>query len=363
MPLKLKKRGEVWWVTGSINGERYRASAKTRSREHAEEFRKKTERDLERRTIYGARSFADAVIYYLEQGGEGQFLQPLIDEFGAKDIADITPQMVSAFGAAKFGNLKPSSLKRVLYTPLNAVINSAFKAEMCAFKRFAPPKFKQAPVQAADDDWIRLFLSRAHARIALTVTFLTLSAARVGEAINLEVGDLYLDQGHAMLRLTKNGKPRRLILQPRLIELFRRWIEMQGLHDKAAPVFGYSHRKSVNQAIERVCNQINREAGRKVIRYMSSHKVGRHAFSARHLAEGKSLKFVQEAGGWSSIRIVSENYGHLERSMVDQALRESGKNVLDGLITGPLALPAPEENGHKSGTVTDLVEEEPGEES
>ncbi len=362
MSLKLKKRGEVWWVHGTIDGRRYRESAKTRSRDAAEEFRKQAERRLESRAIYGARKFSDAVIYYLEQKGDPKFTDPIVAEFGKLEISDITPQMVSSFGARKFGHLKPSSLKRVLYTPLNAVINRAFKAEMCAFKRFTAPKFRTAPVQAADDDWFRTFLARAPARIALTVTFLSLSAARVTEACNLTVGDLYLGQGFAMLRITKNGKARRVVLQPLLVELLQQWLsrerseaetaeaEEAGETGKRESVFGYASRFSVNQAIERVCGYINRDAGKPVIRYMSSHKVGRHAFAARHLAEGRSLKFVQEGGGWSSIRIVSDSYGHMEQSQIDQAIRESGQGLLSALTSKPLALPAPKKNRHKNGT-------------
>ena len=87
-----------------------------------------------------------------------------------------------------------------------------------------------------------------------------------------------------------------------------------------ALVFGYAGRWSVNQAIERACQR----AG---VPYLSSHKVGRHAFAARLLRAGHSLKLVQEAGGWRVARMVSDHYGHLERSQISAAIKASGTNL------------------------------------
>ncbi|MBY0562213.1 tyrosine-type recombinase/integrase, partial [Hyphomicrobium sp.] len=77
--------------------------------------------------------------------------------------------------------------------------------------------------------------------------------------------------------------------------------------------FGYAARWSVNQAIERVCQSAK-------LKYYSSHKLGRHAFAARLLESGGTLKEVQEAGGWASIQIVADTYGHLEEQAVYQAV-------------------------------------------
>lgn len=60
---------------------------------------------------------------------------------------------------------------------------------------------------------------------------------------------------------------------------------------------------------------------------MTSHKVGRHAFAKRLLAQGYTLKEVQEAGGWLSYRMVAEIYDHLEKSAMDAAVRSSDTNL------------------------------------
>ena len=344
MPLYLEKKGRIWHIKGTINGERYRKSAKTTSRESAEEKRRKTERDLEDRSFRSdALVFADAVSLYLEKGGEDRFLPPIMDRFQGTKLVDISHVAVSDFAMQRYGHLQPASVKRFLYTPLNAVMRSAHRANLCPLIRFDPPKIPKKAVDYADDQWIDIFLKSAFPRIALTVMFITLTATRVGEACRVTVADVDLARGFAILRMTKSGKSRKVAIPPILVDLLKEWIwEMQ--LESGDRLFGYADRWSVNQAIKRVC----KKAG---IRYLSSHKVGRHAFAARLLAEGKGLRTVMEGGGWASIQIVVDTYGHLEQSMVDGAMRESGEAFLGkiGLGSKTLALPPPETTGQENG--------------
>ena len=335
MPLKLKKKGKTWHVDGYINGDRHRESTRTSSRDHAEAFRRDLERDLEDRAYHKSTCFADAVKVYLEKGGERRYLRPLMDNLEAMRLKDITPAIVSALSTQLYGHCEPGTVRRHFYTPLNAVMRAANRAQLCPLIVFDAPKAKRKPITYADDGWLRTFLEHAFARIALTVLFLTLTGARVTEACNVNAGDVDLARGFVILRKTKNGKARRVSLAPLLVDLLRQWIIDQRLFDPATPLFGYASRYSVNQAIERVC----KKAG---IPYLSSHKVGRHAFAARLLAEGKSLKVVQEAGGWGGIQILNENYGHLEQSMVDDALRETGTALLTKMGSPALTGPKPE---------------------
>ena len=69
------------------------------------------------------------------------------------------------------------------------------------------------------------------------------------------------------------------------------------------PPFGYASRHSVNRILTRACK-------RAKVDYFGPHKAGRHAFSARFLADGNSLKALMEAGGWKSVTAV-RRYTHL----------------------------------------------------
>ena len=342
MPLKIVKKGKNWHITGRVNGQRHRQSTRTTNRDTAESIRKELERDLEDRAYNHSTVFADAVCVYREKGGERRFLKPLLDKFEGTRLKDITPAEVSAFSLARYGHLAPLTIKRELYTPLNAVMRAGHKAGLCPLIVFEAPKGKRKPVTYADDQWLRTFLEYAFPRIALSVLFLTLTGARVTEACNLRVGDLDIERGFAVLRKTKNGKSRRVSMAPQLTEAISRWLLDQRLFSPDDIVLGYSARWGVKQAIERVC----KKAG---IAYLSSHKVGRHAFAARLLTEGKSLRMVQEAGGWGSIQIVAESYGHLEQSHIDDALRESGSGLLTKMGSGVPMLPKPANDGHVLG--------------
>lgn len=338
MPLKLVKKGKTWHVDGYVNGKRHRQSTGTASREHAEAFRKELERDLEDRAYHKSSCFADAVIVYREKGGEMRYVKPLLDNLEAMRLKDITPVIVSALSTKLYGHCEPGTVRRHFYTPLNAIMRKAHQAHLCALVVFDAPKVKRKPVDYANDLWLRSFLEHAFARIALTVLFMTLTGARVTETCRVAVGDIDLARGFALLRMTKSGKSRRISLAPMLVDALRQWIIDQRLFDPATPIFGYASRYSVNQAIERVC----KKAG---IQYLSSHKVGRHAFAARLLAEGKSLKLLQEAGGWSSMQLVADTYGHLEQSMVDEALRETGTVLLTKMGSPALSGPKSKTNG------------------
>jgi site-specific recombinase XerD len=65
---------------------------------------------------------------------------------------------------------------------------------------------------------------------------------------------------------------------------------------------------------------LKRAAKRAKLKYLSPHKIGRHAFAARMLSQGYNLKTVKEAGGWASLSVVNDNYGHFEQSHAHEAM-------------------------------------------
>lgn len=323
MPLKLYRRGKVWYVRGTIRGHRYEESTGTGSKPHAEAFRVNREREILDGVYLGRQAtlFSQAAVVYMEKGGERRYLAPLIEQWGTRRLSEITPEEVSRFARERFGDLKPATVKRHLYTPLNAVMRCAHREQMAPLVVFNPPKVKRDPVAYADDRWLATFFEHAHFRVASIVLFMTLTGARVTEACRLTPADVDLDRAEALLRMTKSGRSRRLSLAPVLVEALRRCLtETAAEIEGTLRVFGYAERYSVNQAIERVCAK----AG---LPYLSSHQVGRHTFAARLLREGASLKLVQEAGGWATIQMVAEVYGHLEQQAIDDTVRAAGATV------------------------------------
>jgi site-specific recombinase XerD len=95
---------------------------------------------------------------------------------------------------------------------------------------------------------------------------------------------------------------------------------LQGAHVASDKVFSFSDKQNVYRSLRGACKR----AG---VPYHSTHPAGRHTFGKRILRAGHSLKLLQEAGGWNSIRMPAENYGHLETSHVRGAVLDlAGEN-------------------------------------
>ena len=71
------------------------------------------------------------------------------------------------------------------------------------------------------------------------------------------------------------------------------------------PLFGYSSRFTLRQAIQRICVAAN-------IPYVSPHQAGRHSFATNALAAGFSVRDVMDAAGWKTARMLLEIYAHTE---------------------------------------------------
>lgn len=323
--LTLKRRGKkgIWQIVGTIGGEPHRKSTGTSSKPHAEAILAKLQAETIERQVWGEKRtclFAEAASYYMQQSGEPRFLPRLIKHFDGVRVADITSKMVADAADELYPGTSNAYKVRVVYTPMNAVIRKAFKGGLCDLVAIEKPKIKSKPVEYAGDEWFDRVLPACNVRLMAVILFMTLTGARVQEACNLTWRHVRLDRAEAELRKTKAGNARVVKLPPVLIhaiQLVANTLELpvgQTLDDHLDDrVFGYSQRWSVNQAIERAC-------ARAKAPYMSSHKIGRHAFAARLLREGHSLKLVQEAGGWAVARMVTEHYGHMEQKMIDAAV-------------------------------------------
>ena len=319
--LRLTKRegSPHWQITGTLRGGRYRESTGTDSHPHAEAILAKRQSEILDRDVFGEKRtaiFAEAVEIYLQNGGEARFVGPLLERWGTWRIAEISASEVVKAAHELYPDRTAATLDRQLYTPLNSILRNAARAEMCELRLIERPRWRRKPVAYASDQWINDFMPHANARLQACVLFMTLTAARVAEACRLLRRDVDLARGKALLGITKNGKPREVALAPILIEALAPLLEVP----PDGRVFGYASRYSVNQAIKRACKR----AG---IAYLSSHKVGRHAFAARLLKQGASLRLVQVGGGWSNLGIVAEHYGHLEQSDIDRAITSAGTNL------------------------------------
>lgn len=320
--LKIEARGKkgIFQIVGKIRGQRVHQSTGTTSRAHAEAERIKLEKQILDADIYGRRStatFAEAVEAYLDSGGSSRFLARLNGHFGRWLIGNISQAEVVKFHKLHYPKASAQTLNREVFTPLIAVWRAAHRARLCGPHEFQRPRQPETrPVKYATDDMLAKLLPVCGFRLKAAILFVSFTAARASEACRLTSADVDWESRTVLLQKTKSGHPRMVALSPML------YSALLPLKGTEGPLFGFGQRWSLNQALARACKR----AG---VPILTSHKIGRHAFAARLLKAGKTLKEVQEAGGWSSMSMgmLAGTYGHLEQSAVDQIVRDADQEL------------------------------------
>ena len=143
MPLKVFKRGRVWWLRGTVRSVPVYESTKTDKRPAAEEIRIQREAEILSRSIHGAAataSFSEAVVMYLEAGGERRYMQPLLDHFRSVPLAKIDQAAIDRAGRVLYPEAKPSTVNREVYTPMSAVLHFGAPRGLCDVPRIKRPK-------------------------------------------------------------------------------------------------------------------------------------------------------------------------------------------------------------------------------
>lgn len=322
--LKLKQRtiktqrGETkrWYIKGTcpFTGRSIRESTGTDRKEEAEQqlaaYLARAREESILGTTNGTALFAEAVAEYIGKHGEARFLSPLLERFGTTRLRDIEDKDVTKFGERQYPGAKASTLVRQLYGPLQAVWNAAVRAKMVGPRQFAKPKVKKTKAVSVTDAWLLRLMKDGLTtlRQRTTVLFMSFSGARASEVVRVLTRHYDPIAGRVLIADTKTDEPREVQLPPFVNEAMK----LLDLSKPDAPLFGYASRFSLTRIIKRGCKR----AG---ITYFSPHKVGRHTFAARFLADGHSIKALQEAGGWSSLGAVMI-YAHLERSKVQAAV-------------------------------------------
>ena len=299
MPLKITKRNgsPYWQITGSLCGERVRESTGTADKREAELKRLELEQAiLSKRKRTADYTLADAILSYIENGGETKFLGPINEHLGRYRLSEINQEIIDraareAFSTFKHGkktkSYKKSTVVRQFYTPLAAVLHYASDMGWVPYFRIKKPKAERPPPQWANEKWFAKFFEHAHQDIAAVVTFLAGTGCRISEVLLADWRDTNLKDGWTYVRTTKNGEPRLVYLPPFVVERLRPYEKDSGR------IFSmYASRFSVNQAIERVCAK----AG---IEYLSSHKVGSHTYATNlSIYAGMDAKGLTATGRW-----------------------------------------------------------------
>ena len=136
MSLKLVKRHgqRNWYIRGSVRGIAVDKSTLTDNEATADAIRIKEENRLLNRSVFGEKasvSFVEAAVQYMEQGGETRFLQPIIDYFKGRKLADIGQVDIDAAARAIYPSAAPATINRQIHTPISAILKLGAKRKWC----------------------------------------------------------------------------------------------------------------------------------------------------------------------------------------------------------------------------------------
>ena len=196
-----------------------------------------------------------------------------------------------------------STRNRQAITPTRAVFFHAYErgwGPLIRIRNFKvdPPKRKKAASQI----WLHTFIRQAERdglhHLAALIMFMSQTAARVSEAIELRWKEVDLIRRTALLLKTKTETNSQRMLTDQMIA--RLYIMREG-KQAGDRVFRYGCRHSVNERIKAVCKRAD-------IEYKPTHTCGRHAFANNTLSLGVDVKSAMDAGGWKSSAVFLGTY-------------------------------------------------------
>lgn len=324
MPLRLKKRGEVYHYSGTVAGRRLRGSTKTSLKDEAERF----VNDIERRTLKGDRdpgevlTFAQASIEYRKVHGEPRYLVMVEDYWRDTLVKNITRGALKRAAVTLLPSAKGAYRNRAVIVPTSAVINFAASLELCP--PFRPERFPETKAvrDPATWPWVQAFMVEASPHLGALCCFMFLTGARISEALDVEWRHVDFGAARVRIKMGKLGGQERIAHMPP--ELVAALANIPGERGAESKVFGY--------ASAGACKDPWRVAIRRAgIRRLSPHSC-RHGFATTLLHAGIDPITVAKRGGWKDPQQLFRTYGH---AMDDETVTNllTGNRLTQGVKT------------------------------
>jgi integrase len=320
MALTIRKRGKHWFARGTVP---FRQADGKIARVRIEESTHETGKVAAARAadrlweFYSEQAyrpkpkpsptFTDAAITYVESKNPSkrnrQLLAKLVAHFGETPIDQIDQAKVSEAAHKLYPKAAPTTHVRSVYAPTTTVLRlSGWRPD------YRRPRISHSPKNVPPDDWFDRVCKFADPQLAALIIFLTLTGRRIGDALQaIDNGD-----GTALIGRTKTGGSVVLGI-PVLVDQL-----LGGGRVRGQRLFPYGSIRTVYRHLHKACER----AG---VPYYGTHALGRHAAATRWLAQGKSLKWVAEAGGWKDIKVPAAHYLHLEQSEVQAEVVKLGE--------------------------------------
>ncbi len=345
MSIKLTRRhaSPNWYLRGTVKGIVVDESTGVRSLAAAEEIRAIREAEILREVIHGpqaTKTFAEAALHYMENGGDACHLIPVLQYFGETKLSQIGQAEVVAaakkLGKKKDGTMKaPQTVNRQVYTPVSAVMNHAARLKWCPKPVFARPSQPNGRVRYLTFDEAERLIAAAAPHLRPLVIFLLHTGARLSEALYLDWQHVDLVARRVEFHNTKNGESRGVPLHERVVAALKGTAHTQGA------VFRRPDGKPYESRGGKGGGQVKKAWGsmikRAKIEDFSPHDC-RHTWATWFYKSSRDSLGLMRAGGWKSERMVAR-YAHLNpddlRGTIDGMTPQKGANP--GEIRGAVA--------------------------
>lgn len=307
MPLNLYKRPTgIWYIRGTVQGQLYDQSARTRDRAEAEAIRAHVEAEAFKRAVYGDKAvatFAEAAIGYMRAGGAPEHLPPILAKIGSRRLADINQMVVDEVASGR--EVKAATLIRQVYTPILAVLNFGAENGLCNPPKIRKPRLKQGRTDYLTPGEANTWLAVLPKHLAPLFTFYLGTGCRASEALALDWADVSPEAERVVFWRTKKDYPRGVDLPGKVRQVLPNRSEGEVfLNSRGEPWHGYD-------AINLMFRRIREQQAKKGVKLAPLHcHLLRHTWATWAYACTRDLTFVMQQGGWRSLSILGR-YTHV----------------------------------------------------
>jgi integrase len=329
MPIRIyRRKGSPYYqLDVTVGGQRIRRSAQTTDRRLAREAAATLEAELFRARWHGerrgARSFAQAVLSYLQAAPRSANQQASIDRLllamGDLPLSKIDQQLaIELKGKILRPEAAPGTYTRAIVMPLRAILHHAHRLGWCDPPHIVAPRENPGRTLYLLPDEVDRLVEAAAPHLQPLIIFLAGAGARMSEAMELDWRDVDLAGGRAIFWRTKGGKRRIAELSPRVVAA------LANLDHRSGPVFlgpgGHPYVDRERRYGGQVKTAWTTARKRVGLTPEFTPHVLRHSWASWEYAQHKDLIKLKQAGGWSSVMLV-ERYAHLLPSGNEDAVR------------------------------------------
>lgn len=168
------------------------------------------------------RTFVSAALAYINAGGDGYYLDPIIQKWRDKPVEAIDQIAIDTLAEELYPGYPASTKNRQFYTPVSAVLKHVGVERK--IKRPKGWRGKKSQSWLEFDGPVQKVIEAAYQieyEFGLLCHHLAYTGQRIGEVLSLTLRQLWLPRSFLYLGDSKNGDPRGIHLPPHLVEAYR----------------------------------------------------------------------------------------------------------------------------------------------